>query len=241
MEKENTVHSKKHLVPIHSLEENQALISKIMDMIAEHFGSSCEVLLHDFSKEYDHTIVDIRNGHVTGREVGGCATNLGLEILNGTKEPEDQYNYITYSPEGRMLRSSSVYFEDYEGRLIGSLCLNLDITDTVYLEKFLNSYNNCNQQKERVNNPNEFFSENVHNLLESLIDQASASYGKPPKLLSKEEKISFIEFLNSKGTFIISKSSERVCEILGISKYSFYSYLDGIRKKDGIDNKKGQN
>lgn len=232
MEKKQMGDDNKSLVRIRSLEEHQAIISKIMDMIEQHFGSTCEVLLHDFTKEYDHTIVDIRNGHVTGRTVGGCATNLGLEILNGTKEAEDQYNYITYAPDGRMLRSSSVYFEDYEGRLLGSLCLNLDITDTVYMEKFLNTYNNCNQRKEKNDNPNEFFSDNVHNLLDSLIDQAAAPFGKPPKLLSKEEKISFIEFLNSKGAFIISKSSERVCEVLGISKYSFYNYLDGIRKKN---------
>jgi len=232
MEKKQTGDDNKSLVRIRSLEEHQAIISKIMDMIEQHFGSTCEVLLHDFTKEYDHTIVDIRNGHVTGRTVGGCATNLGLEILNGTKEAEDQYNYITYAPDGRMLRSSSVYFEDNEGRLLGSLCLNLDITDTVYMEKFLNTYNNRNQRKEKNDNPNEFFSDNVHNLLDSLIDQAAAPFGKPPKLLSKEEKISFIEFLNSKGAFIISKSSERVCEVLGISKYSFYNYLDGIRKKN---------
>lgn len=29
------------------------------------------VVLHDLEKDYEHTIVDIRNGHITNRKVGG--------------------------------------------------------------------------------------------------------------------------------------------------------------------------
>jgi predicted transcriptional regulator YheO len=30
--------------------------------------------------------------------------------------------------------------------------------------------------------------------------------------------------------FVISKSGDRVCEFLGISKFTLYNYLDAIRK-----------
>lgn len=213
---------------IKSIAEYQPVISMIMDLIERHFGSHCEILLHDFSKEYEHTIVDIRNGHITGRTLGGCATNLGLEIMRGTTAPEDTYNYITYAPNGRMLRSSSIFFQDAEGKPVGSLCFNLDITDTVYLEKLLGDYNNTNAHN--TNPPSEFFPENVHELLDMLINQAIRDFGKAPKLLSKEEKMEFISFLDSKGAFIVTKSSEKVCTLLGISKYTFYNYLDSVRK-----------
>ena len=53
-----------------NLYENKELITQFMNLLEQHFGPNCEIILHDFSKEYDHTIVDIRNGHVTGRSIG---------------------------------------------------------------------------------------------------------------------------------------------------------------------------
>lgn len=43
--------------------------------------------------------------------------------------------------------------------------------------------------------------------------------GKPVGVLA-------IGYLDRRGAFLISKSSEKACEFFGISKYSFYSYLN---------------
>ncbi len=213
------------------IEENIDVFKKYLDLIEKHFGSNCEVVLHNFLKNYEHTIVDIRNGHVTGRAIGGCATSLGFEILQGTAKPEDQYNYITFSPNGKLLRSSSIYFLDDEGKPIGSLCINLDITDTVYCEKILSDYNKYQISTAKYEGANEYFIANVNELLDLIIKQAMKNTGKSPSDLNKEEKIEFISFLDTKGAFIITKSSEKVCSLLGISKYTFYNYLDEARKK----------
>ena len=61
-----------------SINDNRELLEQVMTMISKHFGKKCEIALHDFSTGDNHTIVDIRNGEVTGRSVGGCATNIGL-------------------------------------------------------------------------------------------------------------------------------------------------------------------
>ena len=84
-----------------SISENQELIQKFMDLLEHHLGESCEVILHDYSKGPMHSIVDIRNGHVTGRSVGGCTTNIGFEILKGTVEAKDEFNYLTYASNGK--------------------------------------------------------------------------------------------------------------------------------------------
>ena len=44
--------------------------------------------------------------------------------------------------------------------------------------------------------------------------------------MTKEERVRAIGFLDRRGAFLISKSSQKACEFFGISKYSFYSYLD---------------
>lgn len=56
-------------------------------------------------------------------------------------------------------------------------------------------------------------------------------FGQAPQTLSKEEKIQFIAELEAKDVFIITNSSKRICSLLGISKYTFYNYLDIVRKQ----------
>ena len=211
------------------ISENEALFQQIMALMEAHFGKKCEIVLHDFTAEHDHTIVDIRNGEITGRAVGGCATNLGLEIMNGTVSAEDKFNYITYAPDGHILRSSSIYFHNSHGDPIGSLCLNLDITDTIYFEKCLREYNDF-RENGSSDTSQEIFTPNVNELLDRLIEQSIVKYGKPPRLLTKEEKMQFIADLDAKGAFVITKSSDRVYSLLGISRYTFYTYLDSVRK-----------
>ena len=214
-----------------SISENQELIQKFMDLLEHHLGESCEVILHDYSKGPMHSIVDIRNGHVTGRSVGGCTTNIGFEILKGTVEAKDEFNYLSYASNGKILRSSSIYFKNSEGKPIGSVCVNLDITQSIQFEKFLNQYNHSEPSENEAGDPKEFFTENVNDLLDTLIERTARKFGQAPQTLSKEEKIQFIAELEAKDVFIITNSSKRICSLLGISKYTFYNYLDIVRKQ----------
>ena len=213
-----------------SVKEVREVLEHVMHLVAEHFGANCEIVLHDFNAPDNRTIIAIEHGEVTGRKVGGYMTNLGLEIVSGNKPPQDVFNYITYAENGHILRSSSIYFNDQQGKPIGSVCINLDITDTVYFEKYLRDYNHT-QNLSAEPEPKEIFMPDVHELLDRLIDQCIQKYGKPPKLLSKEEKIDFIADLDAKGAFIITKASDRVYSLLGISRYTFYAYLEQGRRQ----------
>ena len=51
--------------------------------------------------------------------------------------------------------------------------------------------------------------------------------------MTKDERIRAIGYLDRRGAFLISKSSERACEFFGISKYSFYSYLNEAKAASG--------
>ncbi len=215
-----------------NVSDNKELLKQFLDLLEHQFGYSCEVILHDYTKGPMHSIVDIRNGHVTGRALGGCNTNLGFEIMKGTVEAKDEFNYLTYASNGKILRSSSIYFKNAEGKPVGSLCVNLDITETLHLEKFLNAYNQSRSPENEDGAPKEFFTENVHDLLDTLIERTTRKFGQAPQTLSKEEKIRFIAELEAKDVFIITNSSKRICSLLGISKYTFYNYLDIVRKNN---------
>lgn len=214
------------------INEHRDLLTRMMDMMEQQFGKDCEIVLHDHSLEFDKTIVDIRNGHITGRKIGGSGSNLGLEILRGTSGGSDQYNYITYTNNGKILRSSSIHFHNEQGALIGAFCVNLDITESIRLENFIRSYNNFSTSPEPVN---EIFANDVHQMLDELIHRALQKIGKPVSQMSREDKIEFIRYLDEKGAFIIAKSGIIVGDILEISKYTFYNYLDVARGQKGGD------
>ena len=219
-----------------SVAELQDVLEQIMDALAGSFGDSCEIVLHDLQgMPYDHSIIAIRNGHVTGRKVGDPSTNKGLEFLRDPNpERGDEIGYITKTRGGKTLRSSSIYFRDSRGRVLGSLCINLDISQLLIAENGLRSLMGLGGlplEAERK----EYFTGDIGTLLKDMI-QASMDYvGKPSDLMTREEKRSGIRFLDERGAFLIKKSGERVCGCYGISKNALYSFLDEIRtsKEEG--------
>lgn len=200
--------------------------NRFMDMLEEQLGRKTEIVLHNLRDDYEHTIMDIRNNEVTGREIGGIGSNLGLEVIKGTIGNGDQYNYITKLRDGRHLRSSSIYFRDKNGKVIGSLCINTDISNTLKLEEELKEFNNYDRNKEIE----EIFAADVGQLLDYLIQKAQEYVNVPVKEMTKEDRIKFVKYLDDKGAFQITKSSERVEDYLLISKGTLYSYLNTLRK-----------
>ncbi|MEG1492287.1 MAG: helix-turn-helix transcriptional regulator [Oscillospiraceae bacterium] len=208
--------------------DNLTLFSEIAKCIAMQFGENCEVVVHDLTLPYDRTIVAIENGHVTGRKVGDSGTNTGLEILRGTATNEDKFNYINHSKTGRILRSSSKYFRNAEGSVVGSLCINYDVTDLLLAQKSILAAANINDSDDT----REVFTSNVDELLELLMQDTVTLLGKPVDLMTKDDKITAIKHLDGKGAFLIKKSVEKVSEFYGISKFTLYNYL-GEGKEQG--------
>lgn len=208
--------------------DNINLLSDIAKCIAMQFGENCEVVLHDLTLPYNKTIVAIWNGHVTGRKIGDGGTNAGLEILKGSVSPDDQYHYINSTSDGKILRSSSKYFRDEYGKVNGSLCINLDITDLVRCENTLRRLT-CPDNQQAVPAPSEFFIGNIDELLEKMMNEAVLKTGKEIRDLTKEEKVSIVQSLDQKGFFLIKKSAEILADFLGLSRYSIYNYLNEIK------------
>ena len=212
---------------------DRKVLDKVVELMEQQFGSYCEVVLHDLSKPYENTIVDIRNGHITGRVVGGSGTNLGLEVIRGTVKDGDRFNYITKTKTGKVLRSSTVYLQTTAGNLF-CLCVNVDITELTRFENYLHDVNNV--EVEKSFRSEEVFVNNVSELLEHLLQKGQELIGREPAAMNKKEKLRLLEFLDSKGAFLISKSGKRICDALCISKFTLYNYLEIIRKNLDNDN-----
>jgi len=202
--------------------DNLKMLSEVGECIANQFGEDCEVVLHDLTRPYDNSIVAIWNGHVTGRKIGGGGTDAGLSILRGTTKPKDEHGYINTTKEGRILRSSSKYFLDDKGKVVGSLCINYDITHLMLGQNALRKLIKQDGNREQ----GEVITSNVDELLETLLYKAVRHTGRTLEELTKDDKVSVVRYLDDKGAFLIKKSAERVAEFLGISRFTVYNYLN---------------
>lgn len=198
----------------------------IVKLIAKQFGSNCEVVLHDLTGDYSHTIVAIENGHITSREVGGCGSNLGLEVLRGTADDSSIYNYLTQTEQGRLLRSSTMHIKDDAGKVIGAICINFDISELSAACDALQAMT----MKTQTTEIKEVLANNVNDLLEYLIAECSKKIGKQVDEMTREDKIAALRILDEKGAFLVTKAGDRICEFLAISKFTLYNYLDVARK-----------
>lgn len=212
--------------------DNLEAYERLLKMLAAQFGSTSEIVLHDLSGDYERTIVAIENGHITGRKVGQCGSNLGLEILR--QDPlnlnHDTFGYLSQLKDGRILRSSSMYFYDEDGKVVGSLCINTDITA---LQQVADFSNEMSQSLVTDDHPKEIFAQNVSELVGYYIERYQETHPKAPADMDKAEKLEAVRYFDEKGVFLISKSSGKICQYLQISKGTLYSYLDVIRSQSG--------
>ena len=195
--------------------------------LAGQFGRNCEVVIHDLrGDDLEHSIIAIENGHVTGRSIGDGPSQIVLESLKESPEAlEDRIAYLTKTADGRVLKSTTLFIRDDEEKIIGLMGINYDISMFVAVDDAIRAFTGQDQPGQEP----EAISGNVSELLDELLNQSVKLIGKPTALMSKDEKIRAIRFLDERGAFLITKSGPKVCQYFGISTYTLYSYLDEIR------------
>ena len=198
---------------------------RLAHALALQFGSGCEVVVHDLeAADPSHSIVAIENGHVTGRRLGDGPSHVVLEALHaGGERLEDRLAYLTKTADGKILKSSTVFIRDDDGRAIGIFAVNYDITILRAMGDTIAEVVGTEPSAPREPEP---IVRSVADLLDDLIEQSVQLVGTPVALMSKEEKVRAIRYLNDTGAFLITKSGPKVCKFFGISKYTLYSYLD---------------
>ena len=213
-----------------SIEEALPLLTALIEGMAKHFGDNCEFVVHDYSKEFSSTIVAISNGEVTGRSVGKGGTGVGLRVLQGNEEEDGKYNYVSQTQDGRLLRSSTIYLKDDDGKVIGSLCVNFDITDMISARNFMDRFIGLNQPGAQVET---VVYQNVEDLLVAMITDSINYIGVPAALMTREQKIEGIRYLNRRGAFKIKNAANVVARYYDISRYTIYNYInDGESKAE---------
>lgn len=211
------------------LSDLRSVLDPVIKAIAVTIGPRCEVVLHEIrpGDQLDSTIVVIQNGHVTGRVVGGPTTNLGLEAIRSGEPNPDRFNYRTRTKDGRELRSSSVYFHDADGRLLGALCINLDVGPYVSARDALGEL--IGPEPAEGGEVPETFGREIGEVLDALIQQAIERTGIAVGMMARDHKVAVIRDLDARGAFLVKRAIERIARALRISRVTAYAYLEEAR------------
>lgn len=206
-------------------EDKLVFLTQIAKALAGHFGSNCEIVIHKvLNSKVESSIVTIENGHVSSRDVGGGPSQVVLEAMKkDPKDLHDHINYFTRTHDGRILKSSTVYLKNDSGKLDGIFSINYDVTSFIAVDSAIQPF--ITSPEEKDHDP-EYIPQNVNELLDDLIQKSVKLVGKPVALMTKDDKIKAIQFLNGNGAFLVTKSGDKVANFFNISKYTLYSYID---------------
>ena len=187
-------------------------------------------MVHDVAAKHpEHSIVIIENGHVTGRKVGDGASHVAMEqVRNADAQPMDHLSYLTKTPDGKILKSSSLYIRNSRGAVTAIFSINYDITNIMMMHQELGEFMLTRDREQ--SEPEKII--NVNNVLSELIEQSVALVGKPVALMNKDDKVRAIRFLSDAGAFLVTKSGDKVAKYFGISKYTLYSYIDANKQQE---------
>ena len=200
----------------------------IVHAIAKAFGANCEVLLHSL-EDLSNSVIVIANGHVTGRQVGAPVTDLAMRILRdvGSGGGDVVGPYVSKTADGRHLKSVTTIVRNQQGRPIGLLCINVNISAPLVevIRDFL-----CETIADEGESP-ENFATSAEDLIRRSLDAVHATIAPERKMAPITKNKLIVSKLYDRGIFDIRGAVSYVAREMGVSKYTIYNYLREIRQE----------
>lgn len=204
------------------------LMLQFVRLMAHNMGNKCEVLVCEVFKKEFLRVAYIENPS-EGRAIGSVLEEVQLEDF----AKGDLFSTVR-STKGHTARIAGAALKNNDRELVGAIVTILDITEIVYMQNWLQGFSGYVPQKNTV------LCEDVGQMMDLIIDQASVAIGKPIAFMNRADKKEFIRHLDERGVFQIKKSSEKVAKYLNISKFTLYACLEEIRAANNGEENTGE-
>ncbi len=198
----------------------------LVDCLADFLGKHAEVVLHDLS-DLEHSIIKIRNSHVSGRKVGDPITDLVIRQLQMRNGQKYKSNYLGLSRDGKSLKCASYFIRGANETVVGVLCVNLEIDHYLQAKEYLDSI--FLGAEENNHHVKENLGQSIDEMMNASIEKALAKLTNKSRL-SRDDKMRVIEEINREGVFLLKGAVATVAKHLKLSEPSVYRYLSQIPK-----------
>lgn len=208
---------------------------ELVEFIGSAFSSNAEVVLHDFT-DVEHSVIDIKNGQVTGRGIGAPLTMFArrqLKEYEGTQDPMIM-NYRGTAANGNELRSSSLFIRDTDGHVVGMLCINIDVSQLSMAAEVLQQLAfTATDRSKAFDEPaaQERFPASVSDMVEETLQEILKNGAVEIDRMLASEKQRIVEELHAKGLFQIKGAVGDAAAALHVSEATVYRYLSAINRR----------
>lgn len=192
----------------------------MVPFLSEVLGAGCEVVVHDIT-DPEHSVVAICN-NLSGRNIGDPMTDLSLDEANNS---DYVANYSGRS-KGRDFLSSTYYIKN-EGRLIGLLCVNKNVSNVqgteLAIHALLEQFNLIAPDTTGVS---ENLDVSVDGIMCARIMDTIAQSAIPPERMSVREKVHIVHSLKADGILSMKGAVTELAKQLQVSVPTIYRYLN---------------
>lgn len=197
----------------------------LVPFLAETFGDSCEVLVHDLTDPHC-SVVAIANGFNSGRSIGSPITGLARQFIDDGEYLDKDYlsNYSGLSKDKKF--RSGTFFIKNEDRLVGMLCINRDTTALSSLSGALEQFKRLNNLMENEKDIQETLDDSVESLLQQMVSRSIAETGLHPNHMSMNDKVLVVHRLQEQGIMKLKGAVAEIAAQLSISEPTVYRYLN---------------
>ena len=204
-------------------------LKTVVEGIAEAFGTNCEVVLHSL-EDPAHSCIKIENGYITGRKVGSPLTDFAVEILEKADSLASDVigSYYGRTGDGRPLKSVTMLIRSTSGKLIGFMCINIDLS--VPLLDFLKGFLPTGVEFS-LENVVERFPSTVDDLLSKTVEAVMTGVSNRREVSPSEKNKMIVSELQKRGIFNMRGAVDIVAKEMGISRYTVYNYIRDARVK----------
>jgi len=197
----------------------------LVDFIAEIVGLNSEVVLLD-TGDLEKPLMAIRNGGLSGREIGSGMSEFAREILNEGEQTGKQFisHYIGKSyGGGKFVKASTFFIRDEEGEIIGMLGINTDLSAVAEVHRILGQMLDVGKiEEDSENDPADI---SIRETVLSIIGQVIGAYVTDPSRMTPDEKKNIVDALDERGVFLLKGIVSEVASRIAVSEQTIYRYL----------------
>ena len=194
----------------------------LCDAIALLLQPQAEVVLHDLATE---TVAHIANPF-SHREVGEPSLLHEIDFRPDVAliGPYEKVNF-----DGRRLKSVSAVLRE-DGRAVGVICINLDVT---HLHSAIELLTSLTRVPPGAGQPAVLFQEDWHERINQYVHAWTARNGIVIADLSRAQKLQLVGELAADGAFGGKHAAAYVSRVLQMSRASVYNYLRAAKGDEG--------
>lgn len=192
----------------------------VCDAIALLLQPQAEVVLHNLATETVAYIANPFSRRVVGEP--SLLHEIDFRPDVGLIGPYEKVNF-----DGRRLKSISAVLRDPEGRAIGVMCINLDVT---HLQTAIDLLNVLIRAPSGTGQPAVLFQEDWHERINQYIHAWTARHGVAVADLNRDQKRALVLELASDGAFGGKHAAAYISRVLQMSRASVYNYLRAAKR-----------